>query len=91
MESNNKKLTIAEVEDLIFMNEEVRIIFRSPKDMIVGPYEYKSTFSDVRNVSVLIDRIKDTYPHLEFEIVKGDGTFVKSVIEKLGSIRKSYF
>lgn len=82
--------TIKELEDHIFLFEEVRVFFRSSQDTIIPKYPFKNTFNDEIFLFQLKDRIEKTYPDLNFEIIDGYGVSKHIRGKRLGDIRKTY-
>lgn len=83
-------ITIEALEELLFREEEVRVIFRAPKSMLVSLWPYKNNIGDDKNLSILTDRIHATYSELPFVIVDGRGITQFRTGIKIGVLRNTY-
>lgn len=85
------QVTIKELEEQILSLELVVVLFRASKKQTVLKYPFVKQIGDKQYISLLVDRLTNTYPDLEFEIVDGNGNIKHTPITKLSTIRETFY
>lgn len=83
-------ITIKELEEKLFLEEHIRIIFRAPIDMMVNEYPYKRNISNDNFYYIFQEKIERAYPNLSFIAIDGHGMPIERRGRKLGEIRETY-
>lgn len=85
-----KIVTVKALEDKLFLEEHVRVIFRLPSTCLVKDYPFVNQVSDSCFYASFQDRLERTYPDIGFIAIDGFGMPIERRGRKLAEIRESY-
>lgn len=90
MANEQKQITIQQLEEKIFLQEHVRVIFRIHQNHLVPDYAFEYIVGDGNFYAKLQDRIEKSYPNISFMAIDGYGMPIERRGRKLTEIRETY-